>query len=206
MAILHLRLAAVSRSSGANAVAIAARYAASTLIDQRSGQVYDFTHLADVVHQQILGPSDAGDWWRDRQILWNSAEQSEVRRDARVAREYQLGLPHELSPSGRIELAQRWAQFIAERYGNAVDLTVHAPPPDGDPRNHYAKLLATTRKVTATGFDAKVGIEQQNGEQSGPRELRLLHQRWKQMVKEVLLRGEGCSLDQTDQAQASALP
>ena len=35
-------------------------------------------------------------WARDRQTLWNAAEVAEKREDARVAREYEVALPHEL--------------------------------------------------------------------------------------------------------------
>jgi hypothetical protein len=98
----------------------------------------------------------------------------------------QIALPHELSEHQRIELARRWGRFLVARYQNVVDLIVRAPPAGGDPRNHYAKLLATTRHCTAHGLGAKIGIELNTGEHSGPRELRFLHKQWKQMVTEAL--------------------
>jgi hypothetical protein len=186
VAIIHLRLTPLSRASGANAVAAAARQAATVLIDRRSGETYDFSREPGLVHEEIIGPRGAGDWWRDRQSLWNAAEQSEVRRNSRVAREYRLALPHELSAAERIELARHWARYIVERYGCVMDVTVHAPPADGDSRNHYATMLATTRQVTPTGLGEKLGIEQLKGEQSGPKELRLLHQRWRVMIDAAL--------------------
>ena len=176
----------MSRAKGANAIEWAARYAATVLYDPRNRRTYDFSHLADVVHQEIIGPSEAGDWWRDRQALWQAVEWVEVRRNACVAREWQLGLPHELSSIIRIELARRWAILLVTRYGCAVDLTVHTPPPDGDPRNHYAKLLATTRQVSAVRLEDKTSIERNKGEKQGPKELRLLHQFWRQMVDEIM--------------------
>lgn len=193
MAILHLRLTPLTRSKGDNTVETAARYAAVVLKDGRTGNRYDFTAEIDVTHQEIIGPENAalGDWWRDREVLWNAAEAREIRVDARVASEWQLGLPYELAPTARIELSRCWARFLVERYGNAVDLSVHTPPPDGDPRNHYAKLIGTTRQLTPSGFGAKVGIERRNGEQSGPRELRFLHRQWKCMVDAALASASG---------------
>lgn len=138
------------------------------------------------MHQELILPEGCESPWQDRQSLWNAVEQCESRKDARVARDYQIGLPYELSATQRIELARRWGRFLVERYGNAVDLTVHAPPDGGDPRNHYAKMLATTRQVTPTGLGAKTGIELRDGEQAGPKELRFLHKRWKQLVSEAL--------------------
>jgi hypothetical protein len=186
MAILHLRLTPLSRLSGANAIETAARYAATVLVDQRSGQVYDFRAAAGVLHRELFGPESSASLWQNRQDLWNAAEQCEKRKDARVARDYQIGLPYELSATERIELARRWGRFLVERYGNAVDLTVHAPPDGGDPRNYYAKVLATTRQITPTGWGAKTGIELHDGAQAGPKELRFLHNRWKQLVSEAL--------------------
>lgn len=191
MSILHLRVAALSRAKGANAVETAARYAAEALREQRTGAVYDFSNMLDVVHREIIGPDyDTPDaWWRNREVLWNAAEMHERRSNACVAREWQLGLPHELTPSGRIELARRWGHFIIERYGNVADLSIHAPPPEGDARNHYAKVLTSTRAVTATGFGEKVGIERHNSDQGGPKELRFLHQRWRRMVEMAMTPG-----------------
>jgi len=185
VAILHLRLMALSRGAGVNAIQLAARYAATTLVDAGRDEVYDFRDEAGVVHQEIIVPEGCQPW-QDRQRLWNAAEEAEKRKDSRVAREYQLGLPYELTAAERIGLARRWGRFIVERYRNAVDLTVHAPPDNGDSRNHYAKLLATTRQVTPTGLGSKTGIERQSGEQAGPKELRYLHQQWKQLVSEAL--------------------
>jgi ATP-dependent exoDNAse (exonuclease V) alpha subunit len=186
MAIVHLRVTPLSRLRGANALETAAQYAATVLVDQRSGQVHDFRAERGVLHQELFGPEECTALWQNRERLWNAAEQGEARKDARVAREYQLGLRHELSVTERIELARRWGRFLVERYGNAVDLTVHAPPEGGDPRNHYAKVLATTRQVTPTGLGAKTGIELRDGAQAGPKELRLLHEKWKQWVSEAL--------------------
>ena len=36
---------------------------------------------------------------------------------------------------------------------------MHAPRPEGDPRNFHAHLLATTREVTPTGLGAKAGLD-----------------------------------------------
>jgi hypothetical protein len=47
-------------------------------------------------------------------------------------------------------------------------------------------VLATTRQVTPTGLGAKTGIELRDGAQAGPKELRLLHEKWKQWVSEAL--------------------
>jgi hypothetical protein len=186
MAIFHLRISSMSRASGASALQVAARYAAGVLVDHRTGEKYDFSEDTGVVHREILGPRDRVGFWQDRQSLWEAAEMAEDGKDARVAREYEIALPHELSDLERIELARRWARFLVERYGNVVDLTVRTAPRGGDPRSHYAKLLATTRRLSGEGLGAKTHIELRGGGQTGPKELRYLHQQWRRLVGEAL--------------------
>lgn len=185
MSILHLRLSVYCRSKGENAIEVAARYAAEALMDHSSGLVFDYRHEHGVVFQRILGPSWIAPWWNTRSALWNAAERAEVRRNARVAREYQIALPYELSSRGRIDLAEQWARYVVDRYGNVGDLTVQAPPVDGDPRNHFAKLLSTTRQVTVDGFGEKTGIERA-GFGVGRREYKALHEGWSEMVERQL--------------------
>jgi MobA/MobL family len=68
-------------------------------------------------------------------------------------------LPPELDPQQRIALARSFSREIADRYGVAVDLAVHEPRPDGDPRNFHAHILTTTRAMTPTGLGAKIGLD-----------------------------------------------
>ena len=72
------------------------------------------------------------------------------RKNARVAREYLVALPAELSPHARINLVAGFSRELVERYRFALDIAIHAPRdfPGSDPRNFHAHLLATTREVT----------------------------------------------------------
>ena len=186
MSIFHLRITPVCRAAGENALQLAARYAGTLLIDPRTGERYDFSTQTGVVHHEILSAHEGAGYWCDQQSLWQAAELAENRKNSRVAREYQIGLPHELPERQRVDLARRWGRFLVARYQSAIDLIVRAPPADGDPCNHYAKLLATTRHCTAHGLGAKIGIELCTGEQCGPKELQFLHQQWKKFVGESL--------------------
>jgi ATP-dependent exoDNAse (exonuclease V) alpha subunit len=117
----------------------------------------------DVLHAEIFLPGqfDAGSpaWARNRERLWNTAEHAEKRHNARVAREFQVTLPSELSADQRVALARTFSREIAERYKVAVDLAVHEPRPEGDARNFHAHLLTTTREVTPAGLGAKAGLD-----------------------------------------------
>ncbi|MGH8230449.1 MAG: MobQ family relaxase [Steroidobacteraceae bacterium] len=165
MAIFYLQIQDVSRGAGRSAVAAAAYRAGERLRDERTGTLYNHSRRTDVRHTEILLPrgvagSDPG-WAAERASLWNAAERAELRRNARVACEYQVALPAELNDTQRLELARSFARELAHRHGVAVDLAVHAPRAGGDARNHHAHLLATTRQVTATGFGAKAGLHMQ---------------------------------------------
>jgi MobA/MobL family len=163
MAIFFMHLQAMSRARGSNALSLAAYRAGERLTDRTTGEIFDHRGRRDVLHAEILlSQAEAGRigaWARDREHLWNAAEAAEKRCNARVAREYLLGLPHELSAAARTDLARGFGQHLADRFGVAVDLAIHAPRPQGDPRNHHAHLLATTRRVEPTGLGVKADME-----------------------------------------------
>ncbi len=95
-----------------------------------------------------------------REHLWNAAEAAERYKTARVAREWLLALPHELSAEDRAECAYRFAQAWANRHGVAVDVSLHEPDKKGDERNWHAHLLCTTRRLTADGaLGQKAAVE-----------------------------------------------
>lgn len=165
MAIYVFKMKTFSRnagSRGSRATSAAAYRAGERIRDTRTGACYDHRHRQDVLHKQIMLPRALAalpgmDWARNRATLWNAAEHAETRGNARVAREFTLALPHELTQSARVRLAQRFAQDLADRYHNAIDLVIHAPR--GDARNYHAHLLTTTREVTPQGLGHKAALE-----------------------------------------------
>lgn len=184
----------MSRKQGRNAVAAAAYRSGAELADERTGVVHDYTRKRGIVHTEIIAA--AGITPPDREQLWNAAEAVEKRRDARVAREYLVALPHELDANQRLALARELAGELVERYGVAVDLAVHAPDPGGDQRNHHAHLLATTRRLNHDGLGEKASIELSDkkrrdmGLRPGGDEVKLLRQRWESMANAALERAD----------------
>src|SRR3546814_6745653 len=98
---------------------------------------------------------EGAEWAQGRSALWNAAEAAEKRKDEKVAREYELGLPAELDAGQRRDLGRAVAEDIRDRYGVAVDAAIHAPDDYGDDRNHHAHVMTTTRVVDADGLGAK---------------------------------------------------
>lgn len=195
MAFFHLQITAIGRSAGRRATAAAAYRSGERVRDERNGKVYNYPRR-DVLHTEIFVPSHLGGaadaWAASRERLWNAAEHAEKQSNSRVAREYQVALPHELTAAQRLALARTFAREIAERYRVAVDLAVHAPRAGGDPRNFHAHLLTTTREVKPAGLGAKTGLDRfhPHGWRSalveGRQEFLILRERWATRVNEAL--------------------
>jgi hypothetical protein len=198
MAIYYLQMKTFGRGGGSSAVSAAAYRSGERIRDERTGRTYDHSARQDVMHSEIVLPKEfAGQemrWARDRAALWNAAESAESRKNARVAREYLVALPVELSPPQRLSLARRFSQELTDRYGFAVDLAIHAPRdfPGSDPRNFHAHLLTTTREVTAEGLGAKTALDRNNdnrvklGLKSVVHELLHVRERWQDVANEAL--------------------
>ena len=194
MAIFRMQISSVSRGTGRRATAAAAYRAGERIRDERTGDLHNFRGRRDVTHVEIFLPSqlESASWARNREKLWNTAEHAEKRHNARVAREYQVTLPSELSSTQRLALARAFSQEIAERYRVAVDLAVHEPRPGGDPRNFHAHLLTTTREVTPAGLGAKAGLDMAGVERrrhelpDHRQEYVNLRERWAALTNEAL--------------------
>lgn len=152
MAIFLASTKSISRGSGQSAVASASYRSGEVLKDERYGKTHDYSKRSGVMSTNIILPSalaDAG-VTIDRSDLWNKAESVEKRKDARVAREWLVNLPHELSEQDRKDLAHRFAQDLADRYGTIADCAIHRPTQreidrGADPRNFHAHIMFTTR-------------------------------------------------------------
>ncbi|MFK3691108.1 Ti-type conjugative transfer relaxase TraA [Agrobacterium tumefaciens] len=195
MAIYHLSTKPVSRSSGRSAVASAAYRCAVLLTNHRDGLVHDFTRKEGVEHKEIVLPDGlSAEWALDRSALWNAAEFAEKRKDARVAREFEIALPHELSPEGRLKAARAFAQDLANRYGAAVDFAIHSPSEHGDIRNYHAHVLMTTRQLGKTRLGEKTYLEHKNarllanGMATTDMQLRDIRQAWEGIANRQLQR------------------
>jgi len=194
MAIYHLNTHTIGRADGHSAVAAAAYRSASRLVDERTGEAFDFTRKGGVLSSEIVTPE--GVPVPERAALWNAAEAAEKRKDARVAREWRAALPHELDEADRKELATRMGQAIADRYGVAVDVCIHAPDKESDDRNFHVHMLAITRTIQADGtLGAKAVIELANKDRqkagisgTSQGDITEIRQQWAEFTNEALER------------------
>ena len=140
MAIYHLSVKAISRKAGRSATGAAAYRAGESIHDERTGLEFDYTHKAGVLYSELILPQGGR---ADRAEFWNTLELHHKRQDAILAREVEMALPAELSPEQRQQLAVDFARELADRYGVAADLALHAPRPISDaelernPHQHY---------------------------------------------------------------------
>lgn len=186
MAIYHCSVRVFSRADGHSAVAAAAYRAGAVLHDERRGFTHRYHQRTGVVETFIMAPAFAPELTRDRALLWNAAEAAETRKNARVAREVILALPHELDLAARKILARDMAAYLVERYRVAVDVALHSPyGKDGhDPRNHHAHLLFTTREVTKDGLGKKTRIL--DDKEHGPQEIEAIRAVWEALANQAL--------------------
>jgi len=146
----------ISRAKGRSATAAAAYRAGERIRDERTGEVFDYRRRMDVLHRAIYAPSITPELLTERVALWNAVEAAEKRKDAQVAREIQLSLPHELSLLANEGLLRAFVseQFVGE--GMIADVAIHAAHRGGDGRNIHGHVLLTARRLEHDGFGGKV--------------------------------------------------
>ena len=155
MASYRFSASVIKRSVGRSVTAAAAYRAACEIECDRYGEHHNYTRKQGVLHSEIISPDNTPEWMKDRSALWNAVEAIEKRKDAQLAREVQLSLPHELTDDQRREMVRSFvsAQFVS--HGMIADVSIHAPHRDGDGRNHHAHVLLTMRELVGEGFGKK---------------------------------------------------
>jgi len=148
---------------GNDAVYSAAYRGGRSLWNERTGDLYKWQGREDVrdvgiVLPQALAQDPRYEWAKDPYKLWNTAEFAEFQHNSRVARDYTVVLPDAMTSDQRRAVVYQYAQALADRYGNAVDVALHDRR-TGRARNYHAHLLATTRKLGPQGLLEKTDAE-----------------------------------------------
>ena len=155
MAIYYFDVSNVSRSSGkksASSVAAAAYQNRARYTDERTGTTYDYTKKGGLYYSGILAPENAPESLTASPLtLWNTVEATEKRKDARLAKDFKISLPIELSPEQNKALILDFAKQAFVSKGMIVDLAIHDI--DTQPHSH---IKTTTRELTPEGFGGKV--------------------------------------------------
>jgi hypothetical protein len=156
VAIAHLHAGVVRRSAGKSSVDAAAYASRSRLIDERTGQVYDYSrNRSDIIASWLMIPGDAPVKDMTREQFWNLAESRETRINSRTARTVEVALPHELTDQQREWLVRDYVRENFTRKGIVADVSIHRAHTHGDERNIHAHIVLATRQMDAHGLGAK---------------------------------------------------
>ncbi len=151
MAIYHLNAKAISRGKGKSATAAAAYRAAEKIKDERTGLTFDYSRKQGVYATEIIAPDNAPDWVRSRARLWNKVELFENRKNSRLAREFDIALPGELTHNQKQELVRNFVREQLVSQGMIADVAFH----DLESHNPHVHIMLTTRKINEQGFSEK---------------------------------------------------
>jgi Ti-type conjugative transfer relaxase TraA len=156
MAIYHLSGSIISRSQGRSAIASAAYRSGEKLVDAREGVTHDYSKKQDVVYSEIFLPENSPKSFKDRETLWNGVEQFEKRKDAQLAREFNISLPRELTIEQNKALI---TEFVTQEFvnkGMIADVCFHNDLMKDGTRQPHAHVMLTLRAVNENGFGPKV--------------------------------------------------
>ena len=139
----------------------------SQILNDYDGVQHDYTRKRGLVWQQVFLPRYAPAEWQDRSALWNAVEENEKTKDSRLAREFVVALPIELTSVQWQELLSGFIQnnFVAD--GMCADVAIH----DTNGHNPHAHIMVTVRSLDEQGnWQYKTEKEYlciRNGEEQG---------------------------------------
>ena len=177
----------VSRGKGQSLVRTAAYNDRARLVDERTGEVWDYRHLGTALASGMYPPKDAPEWARDLGQLVNEVERFEKRSDAQLAMNLDIAVPHEQTLEQNRRLMQDFVREQFQRKGYAAHFAIHPPDRDGDDRNIHAHVLVTLRKIDEHGF-ARTKAEQQERYRNRGEYVEGLRDAWEKLANRHLER------------------
>lgn len=145
MAIYHCSIRNISRSSGKSAVASSAYRSGSKMYDEEIGKTFNYSLKKEVAYSEIILCKNAPREYQDRQVLWNEVQKVEKASNSRLAREWIVAIPHELSFEESKELLFGFGKSLAEE-GMCIQLDMHLK--EG---NYHGHFMGTTRPIKENG-------------------------------------------------------
>jgi len=177
----------VSRGTGGSIVRTAAYNARERLVDERTGEVWDYRHLGETLASGTYAPKDAPEFVHDLQRLVNQIERAEKRSDAQLAINLDIALPHEMTLEENRRLGQDFVREAFMRRGYVARMDIHRPDPEGDDRNIHMHVWATLRKIGPDGF-APTKSEQQEQYRNRHEYVEQLREKWERLANRHLER------------------
>lgn len=148
MAIYRLEAKIIGRSYGRSSTAAAAYRSSTRIVDQRTGEIHDYSRKKNVSARKIFFPNGTPPIQRSE--LWNQIEQIEKRKDAQLAREFIIALPVEFDWATAQSAAIDFAQTLTST-GMVADVCVHG----FGTQNPHMHIMTTTREYLSDGSFGK---------------------------------------------------
>ena len=155
MAIFHFHVNIISRGAGRSIVAAAAWQNSCRLYDERYGRFSNFVNKRAVAWSALILPSGGPAQWEDRECFWNALAAAEIRKDAQLARQFDVALPDELDLPASIAVLRRFASEIFCVAGFAADLTLIEMGDTPRGKRHHGYVLIPTRPIVDGMFGRK---------------------------------------------------
>lgn len=99
MAIYHFSAQIINRKNRNSS----AYRSGEKLVDERTGIIHDYRRKKGIVYSEILVPSNAPSWAKERQKLWNEVEKIEKSKNSQLSREINIAIPREFNKELQIE-------------------------------------------------------------------------------------------------------
>lgn len=156
MANYHFEISIISRGKGRSITKLANYISGQKLYDNYSGKTY-YSRRDDVLYCDVLLPAHAPVGFHNLQHFCNKIEQSEVRYDARTAREFKASLPNELTTEENVQIVKEYIRANFLEHGLGVIAAIHEGRNETDParNNPHVHMIVSTRTIEATGFNKK---------------------------------------------------
>ena len=136
-------------------MAKAAYISAGEIFDDRVGRNFKYTNKSDLIHTNLMYYMNDDDQRVSICEFWNANEAHHKRKDATVAREFEIALPNVLSEQENVKLAQKIAKEIVIRHGVAAHYAVHRgrQKETPDQQNMHVHILCSS-----SGYSVKEGF------------------------------------------------
>ena len=147
MAIYHCHCKVISRGQGRSSVGASAYRSGERMTNDYDGITHDYTNKSGVVYSEVMLCENAPKEYENRSVLWNEVERIEKGSNARLAREYEVALPIELSREEQIQLVRDYVRENFVSKGMCADFAIH----DKEDGNPHAHIMLTTRPIEQNG-------------------------------------------------------
>jgi len=146
VAIYHNTVKSICPSKGSSVVASSSYITGEKRVDERTGEIHDYTRKGGVVYSEVLLCENAPSEYADGKKLWNAVSKVEG-QNGRTAKSPEMSLPKELNKEEQIKLAREAVQDFYVKDGRCAEFAIHDKG-DGNPHVH---ALVTTRPIDKNG-------------------------------------------------------